>query len=59
MWEVIDSKGTIHSGTEDEMMHAFAVMTNGDLYSKKEREEYEVDGWEGDLRLIQVHAVER
>lgn len=48
-WEIIDDKGCIHSGREDEMTTIFYEMTN----SNSE------DCWEGDLKLIEVHNIYR
>lgn len=57
MWEIIDDNGTIHSGSEEEMRHAFAVMESTELYPD-EQEEWSYE-WSGDLRLIEVHATTR
>ena len=69
MWEIIDDNGTIHSGSEDEMRKAFFVMTH--LFETIQ-EEYELNeddtkslvddypgSWCGDLKLIQIHSIER
>lgn len=69
MWQIIDDNGIIHSGTEDEMRKGFFVMTH--LFETIQ-EEYELDeeetedlvdqfpgSWTGDLKLIQIHSVER
>ena len=48
IWRVIDDSSTIHSGTEDECSEAFNHIING---------KYGIDGWDGDLLLIQVHKV--
>lgn len=54
-FEIIDDKGVIHSGTQEEMEYAFDVMTQGTYkYSKKEVKKYSVGEWNGDLKLIQV-----
>lgn len=50
IWKVTDNNGTIHSGTEDECNIAFDQIING---------EYDIDGWDGDLLLIQVHKIFR
>lgn len=68
-WEIIDNNGCIHSGTEDEMRKGFFVMTN--LFETIQ-EEYDLDedetkdlvdqypsSWEGDLKLIQIHLIEK
>lgn len=53
-FEIIDDKGVIHSGTQEEMEYAFDVMTQGTYkYSKKEVQNYTTT-WDGDLKLIQV-----
>ena len=57
-WEIVDSKGTIHSGPETEMRFAMKVMMNPDDFSKKAKEKYYVS-WKGDLRLIQIHQIHR
>lgn len=56
MWEIIDDNGTIHSGSEEEMTHAFAVMSSPELYSTDDINKWEYE-WSGDLRLIEVHAI--
>ena len=58
MYEIIDNKGTIHSGDEDTMIHAFDVMVNSDEYSKAEIDEWG-EKWDGDLKLIQVINIVR
>jgi hypothetical protein len=50
LWKVIDDNGTIHSGTESECNTAFNQIIN---------DEYGIDGWDGDLLLIQVHKIFR
>lgn len=68
-WEIIDDNGCIHSGTEDEMRKGFFVMTN--LFETIQ-EEYDLDedetkdlvdqypgSWEGDLKLVQIHLIEK
>ena len=50
LWRVIDNNGTIHSGTANECSVAFNQIING---------EYDIDGWDGDLLLIEVHKVFR
>lgn len=57
-WEIRDETGVIHSGTEEEMRKAWDVMTNPDEYSLKEIKEWQTD-WEGDIELLQVHAIHR
>lgn len=48
-WEIIDSKGVIFSGTEDEVLPQWEEMVNGDsnLY------------WTGDIKLVQVHGIHK
>jgi hypothetical protein len=60
MFEIVDNNGTIHSGSQHEMEYAFHVMTtrDSDVYSPEEIQKWEFE-WEGDLKLIQVHQVER
>lgn len=68
-WEIIDREGTIHSGTEEEMKRAFDCMTKG---FKDIMKEYDVSetvarnwkrdwtvGWIGDLKLVQIHKIEK
>jgi len=61
MFEIIDNNGVIHSGSESEMLLAWAIMTGNDedleltkKALKQYREEYKVDSWDGDIKLIQV-----
>lgn len=49
MWEIVDDNGVIYSGSEDEMMMYWQQMNSEDNY----------DEWEGDLKLIEVHAATR
>ena len=70
MWEIIDDNGTIHSGTEEEMRTAFKVMIS--YYAKviadnmeitikeadKLREKWLTE-WGGDIKLIQIHEINR
>ena len=53
MYEIIDNKGVLFSGSESEMSHIFDVLTNSNDYTKKEFNLYKCD-WIGDLKLIQV-----
>lgn len=55
-WEIIDDMGTIHSGTQEEMDHAFDVMSNSDEYSAEEIQNWG-DQWDGDLKLVQIHKI--
>ena len=62
MWEILDENGTIHSGSEKEMKHAYDVMTQGTyLYDDDEIKKWclpDQDGrWTGDLKLIQIHEI--
>ena len=65
MWEIIDNNGTIHSGTEDEMRIAFQVMQNdfkgltGLTNKRKELTDHWQCEWIGDLKLIQIHEINR
>jgi uncharacterized protein YbbC (DUF1343 family) len=67
MWEIIDNNGTIHSGSEEEMMEAFDAMTMdaqdfareyqyASTLAKKIKAKYDCQ-WKGDLKLIEVHRV--
>ena len=58
-YEIIDDKGTIHSGSEEEMFLAFDVMTNPDEYCKDDIDRWECEDVEGDLRLVKVILVHR
>jgi len=57
MWEIIDDSGTIHSGSEDEMRRVFDIMTNIDLYTRREIAEWNSEDWDGDLKLIEIHEI--
>ena len=58
-YEIIDDNGLIHSGSESEMLEAFASMTGDtDFFDtkkafKKAVEKWE-SGWNGDLKLVHV-----
>ena len=68
-WEIIDNNGCIHSGTEDEMRKGFFVMTHlfetiQEEYNLNYREtEILIDEypgcWHGDLKLVQIHKIEK
>ena len=68
-WEIIDDNGCIHSGSEDEMRKGFFVMTNlfetiQEKYDLNEDETKDLvdqypGSWEGDLKLIQIHLIEK
>lgn len=47
MYEIIDNKGTIFSGNEEEITAIFYAIVNGDK---------ELD-WVGDLKLIEVKSI--
>lgn len=52
MWEIIDNKGVIYSGTENEMTDLFHdIMHGGPAAPLKQ--------WTGDLKLIQIHAIHK
>lgn len=57
-YQIVDQIGVIHSGSLEEMEHAFDVMTQGTYkYSLEEVEKYSANedlNWSGDLKLIQV-----
>jgi hypothetical protein len=52
-WEIIDDNGVLFSGSEDEMIHAFDVMTDPNEHSNDDNDNYPSQ-WEGDLKLIHV-----
>lgn len=67
IWEIIDNKGTIHSGKEYEMKKAFDFMTENEAFlmenygmTKKAVnqliKEWKAE-WIGDLKLIQIHEI--
>lgn len=70
-WNIIDDTGVIHSGSEEEMKLAFEFMSTG-LSELKARykgnytmrqirnmcNEYGLQ-WDGDLKLIEIHAITR
>lgn len=68
-WEIIDDNGCIHSGTEEEMRKGFFVMTSlyetiQDEYELSDEETQELvdeypGSWKGDLKLIQIHLIEK
>ena len=49
-WEVQDSNGVIHSGTEEEMTRAFDDMSGNEVFS-----EFTNIDWTGDLKLVEIH----
>ena len=49
MWEIIDNKGTIYSGTEEDIRVIFDQIQTGEIE----------ESWQGDLKLIEVHAIYR
>lgn len=59
MFEIIDSNGVIHSGSNEEMEVAFAAMIdNVDYFETKKqykaaRKQYAKE-WDGDLKFIEV-----
>lgn len=68
-WEIRDETGCIHSGTEEEMRKAWDALTltveelmgTYDLNSSQAEMlqlEWKTD-WEGDIELLQVHAIHR
>lgn len=57
-FEIIDSNGTIHGGTQEEMEHAFDVMTNSDEHSSEDIDKWDCE-WSGDLKLVEVHTLSR
>lgn len=55
MWEIIDDNGVIHSGTQEEMEKAFAVMERPDEHTPEEQAQWFCQ-WQGDLKLVEVHS---
>ena len=53
MYEIIDNKGVLFSGSESEMSHIFDVLTHPLDYTKKEFKQYKCE-WVGDLKFIHV-----
>ena len=51
-WEIKDERGVIYSGTEEEIN---SIWHNTTVTGKTPR----VTEWEGDLKLVQVHAITR
>ena len=51
-WEIIDEKGVIFSGSEDEMKDKFEKLIN----LPDPDDGYE---WEGDIKLVEVHNTYR
>ena len=49
MWEIIDNKGTIYSGKEDDMKIIFGQIEAGQIKGT----------WHGDLKLVEIHAIHR
>ncbi len=58
MYKIIDNKGIIYSGSEEEMDNVFSIMTRPDEHTKEEVKRYAYD-WEGDLELVNVITVWR
>lgn len=62
--EIIDNNGVIHSGTESEMLEAFAAMSGDrEFFDTKKAFKQAVakweSGWDGDLKLVNVINVHR
>jgi len=49
MWEIIDKKGVIYSGNEEDIRIIFDQIREGKISEK----------WTGDLKLVEVHAIHR
>jgi hypothetical protein len=49
MWEIIDKHGTIYSGEEENIRTIFEQIETGKIY----------ETWDGDLKLVEVHATLR
>ena len=69
-WEIIDDEGVIHSGTEEEMNLIFICMTKDISYlmandyaktrlKAAQLQEIYYMSWNGDLKLIEVHNIEK
>jgi len=68
-WEIIDKNGTIHGGSEEAMRMAFdaMILTTEEMMgtynlnsSQAERIILEYDsGWEGDLKLVEIHDIHK
>jgi len=54
-WAIIDSKGTIFTGTQEQMEEIFYNTVN----NISDDEHYKVDEWDGDLLLIEIHNITR
>lgn len=48
-WEIIDNNGVVYSGQEDEMW---------EVWNRIEAGEEDIE-WDGDLQLVQIHAITR
>lgn len=49
MWKIIDNKGTLYSGNEEDIKIIFDQIRSGKIQEK----------WYGDLLLVQVHDIHR
>jgi len=49
-WEIIDNKGTIYNGSQEEMEN---------LFLNAGEENAEIRKWYGDLKLIEIHDIKR
>lgn len=64
MFEIIDNNGVIYSGTQEEMLTAFAALSGDvDYFETKKAFKNAVTnhqtGWDGDLKLVEVINVLR
>jgi len=48
-WEIVDDKGVLHSGPEDEMISKWEELTEGETEEE----------WTGDLKLVEVHGIHK
>ena len=58
MFEIIDDNGTIHSGTEEEMMEAWIVMTDPFQATKKQIKKWTCE-YSGDIKLVKILSISR
>ncbi len=49
MWAIIDDKGTLYSGGEDDIRIIFDQIVTGKID----------ETWYGDLKLVEIHAIHK